>query len=935
LLRKALHIILLLLSFNLGEKAFGQYPHYFSYDDENGMPSDKVFSMLQDSDGFIWIRYHRYQSSQQKSKSITGLTISSSNKIYCFNFQAQLFVVENDSLKELQHDLPRIIGLSSDKEGNVYISHWAGLAVYNETNNTWKNLSGSIMNPTAHVHMRSTKCITGSLLETIPFIERDGFGEVKGRNVSFHKSKTFNTILPDSYVLEVYQNAIWMFSRENNEVFSISNNEIKPVNNLKLNAALFNKKVTAVKALPDGDLWICTYNGVFCFNPEKDKIELYFPDLSFSDCFIDVEGNYWLSTLQKGAMRVPNLHLLTWSNMESNRLSKITTDGVHIFFAADNGMVGRLNTHNNQLSTFKTSQNADIQSLDYDTHLQALRFNINNRLFTLKGNKILGYESRTAAIKSLLDVPGYNFAASSHGTFINDVRIDERWSREFERINDSLVWAATNGGLLKFCLINDQWKVQSILLNDVLILSIDYDKKTNTLYAVDFKGNLYSVFGNDEIKPLPAISSEAQPRRIRYYDEKIYAATNNGIHILDLKTNLITQLNSITGLVSDNIPDLVIVDNNIWMASSKGLQKIPLNQNYESHLRARLFLKHNFKNIDKIELNHDSQIFLKPEVSCYSSYGKYEIAYRLNKQGDWIRLPSSIENIELQNLPWGKLTIEVKVIDYLNRDSENTIVFNGYVNPPLWRTWWFTLLWALVFIGLVTYVALTIVRNVRKREQERSELAKSQLTALKAQMNPHFMYNTLNSIQALILKQDIKSSNLYLSKFSQLMRKVLDASGRENITLQEDIQILELYLSLEKLRFGSEFNYFIEVDPLLDPYMIQIPPLILQPFAENALKHGLLHKVGDKKLYIRYTLQRDMVCTIEDNGIGRKRAMEIKNRQHDQHESFSSDAIRKRLDLLQSVTNRRFEIKYEDLHTASLAAGTKVIVRIPIPPDME
>jgi LytS/YehU family sensor histidine kinase len=117
--------------------------------------------------------------------------------------------------------------------------------------------------------------------------------------------------------------------------------------------------------------------------------------------------------------------------------------------------------------------------------------------------------------------------------------------------------------------------------------------------------------------------------------------------------------------------------------------------------------------------------------------------------------------------------------------------------------------------------------------------------------------------------------------------------------------------------------------------MIQIPPLILQPFAENALKHGLLHKVGDKKLYIRYTLQRDMVCTIEDNGIGRKRAMEIKNRQHDQHESFSSDAIRKRLDLLQSVTNRRFEIKYEDLHTASLAAGTKVIVRIPIPPDME
>ncbi|KXK43961.1 MAG: signal transduction histidine kinase [Bacteroidetes bacterium OLB11] len=144
-------------------------------------------------------------------------------------------------------------------------------------------------------------------------------------------------------------------------------------------------------------------------------------------------------------------------------------------------------------------------------------------------------------------------------------------------------------------------------------------------------------------------------------------------------------------------------------------------------------------------------------------------------------------------------------------------------------------------------------------------------------MNPHFMYNTLNSIQALILKQDIKNSNLYLSKFSHLMRKVLDVSGRDEISIQEEIEILELYLSLEKLRFGNDFLYKIIISNEVETQAIFLPPLLLQPFVENAIKHGLLHKKGEKQLIIRLEKETNhILCRIKDNGIGRKHSAEIK-----------------------------------------------------------
>ncbi|MFN7013528.1 MAG: sensor histidine kinase, partial [Bacteroidia bacterium] len=238
---------------------------------------------------------------------------------------------------------------------------------------------------------------------------------------------------------------------------------------------------------------------------------------------------------------------------------------------------------------------------------------------------------------------------------------------------------------------------------------------------------------------------------------------------------------------------------------------------------------------------------------------------------------------------------------------------------------------SLISILVVVLIYRYQIKKLRKRNEIEKKLILSQLSALKAQMNPHFMYNAINSIQALILEHDIKNSNLYLSKFSNLLRKILDASGKEFISLKEEIDILSLYLDLEKLRFGEDFNFTIEVDKQIDEYAIQIPAMLLQPFIENALKHGLLHKKGNKFLKIQFNFYNNhLQCVIEDNGVGRKRSEEIKQRFKKTHQSFATEATDKRVELFNKFTHGKYKIQVTDLYQNDVSTGTRVTIEIPL-----
>lgn len=225
--------------------------------------------------------------------------------------------------------------------------------------------------------------------------------------------------------------------------------------------------------------------------------------------------------------------------------------------------------------------------------------------------------------------------------------------------------------------------------------------------------------------------------------------------------------------------------------------------------------------------------------------------------------------------------------------------------------------------------SLTYTKQLQ--EALREDLDHYMQVALRKQMNPHFIFNSLNSIQSFILQNDKLSANIYLSKFAGLMRKVLENSQHHLITLEKEIEVLKLYIELEEQRFDNKFICSWIIDSNVDLSSHKLPPLILQPYIENAIWHGLLHKEGERMLTIRIMKKAEqLICTIEDNGVGRVAAMAIsKNKSN--HESLGTKITQKRIDLINSLNKSGIGVQYFDLcDEDGLANGTRVELTIPV-----
>jgi LytS/YehU family sensor histidine kinase len=208
-------------------------------------------------------------------------------------------------------------------------------------------------------------------------------------------------------------------------------------------------------------------------------------------------------------------------------------------------------------------------------------------------------------------------------------------------------------------------------------------------------------------------------------------------------------------------------------------------------------------------------------------------------------------------------------------------------------------------------------------------MAGLKLENFRSQMNPHFIFNALNSIQDYIISNEKELASKYLVKFSRLIRMYLDHSQQNMISLKQEITALNFYLELEKVRFDDALYYEININESVNPNQIKIPSLFIQPYVENAIKHGLLHKQGDKKLIIDFNIESNFLkITIEDNGVGRARAQEINKASH---KSFSTKANQERIKLYKNKLNLDITVITEDLKDANnKAIGTRVIIYIPI-----
>jgi len=319
----------------------------------------------------------------------------------------------------------------------------------------------------------------------------------------------------------------------------------------------------------------------------------------------------------------------------------------------------------------------------------------------------------------------------------------------------------------------------------------------------------------------------------------------------------------------------------------------------------------------------------------YSILNKNILALNINRK--YIKLKDSIFNIKKRKfIADSEVKFEVekiksakKIAELKSKRNKNLLIAAIIIFVLI------ILLFVFYFERLKTKKKVEYVQLELEETQKRLEIEKlyndSELKALKSQMNPHFIFNALNSIQDYIILNEKKLARQYLIKFSRLIRIYLEQSQKAAISLQEEIKALNLYLELEKDRFNDDFSFEVSIDKDIDLDIISIPALLLQPYVENALKHGLLHKKENKRLLIFFTKDAGLlICRIRDNGVGRKISSEINQKRNKLHNSFATSANQKRIDLLNETYKKLLSVEIIDLYEKETAIGTEVIVKIPL-----
>ena len=338
----------------------------------------------------------------------------------------------------------------------------------------------------------------------------------------------------------------------------------------------------------------------------------------------------------------------------------------------------------------------------------------------------------------------------------------------------------------------------------------------------------------------------------------------------------------------------------------------------------------------RIELTYD-QNFVEVELLAlhFTAPHANRYAYRITELHDqWIDLGQR-RIVSLANSSPGTFTIEAKAANADDVWCSPKTLLTIEIAPPFYQTWWF-IATCIFLLAAILYAAYRYrISQIRKEERLKTEFEKQianlEMKALRAQMNPHFLFNSLNSIKSLISAGETDKASEYVTRFSQLIRQVLANSQKPVVRLQEDLNALRLYMEIERLRFQN-FNYAVEVTDGVNADFIEIPPLLLQPYVENAIWHGLLHKTdGDRNVNVRVSNKKGyLVMEVEDNGIGRERANRIKmrgSRKGGLGMKITGDRIR----ILKDYFGQEANVEVVDLvNNDGSAGGTLVRVTIPV-----
>ena len=956
-----------------------QYPR-FNIDVSRGLPSNTVYNTFQDRDGFVWVgtenglarydgaNFRIIPSKGLRSTAISNVQQDREGTIWCINFSGQVLHLKKDTLQPLQQwDNLGFTGfpvLFIDNDGSsIYISQIKTsegnkhLYIYRyDIPNDRLTLLEKVIN-TMQIVGDQELWVSKSPYSITRIVPYDS-----SHLLTIHS----NHVLKREFTLP-YQKSI---SGEKNDKRILVNVrkvlEIDEQGNLTDLTDLFNggesnfRSITS--AYPDS-YFIYGSDGVVLLD-NKYRTKHFLKGENISSIIKLNEGGWLASTLNNGLLLIPSRTTQVVASQTDYGFNKLTYDSINKRIIAGDlgGNVQFFMRNGKYINTFFAGASiSSVQMLlvDYGSNVLLLQ---SDRLYTLNLTKLTQVQSKYGpSIKQIIKTDSSYITASNLGL--------QEWSGTNTTPKKFLPNLRTTGLLPisdEELILGSQKGVLVFNLKEKRLVTSKYpfkDHITNLTSAIRH-GNHFilgsaaqGVFVYDEAFNLTQrITTENGLRSnlinaLDANDEYLAIATNSGVSLVDLNNWSIQNIDQSLGLQAKEVADLKLFDDQLVVAHT-GLQFFDLPLQLSTTL-PKIKIGEISSDGDQIyplngayEIPYSSkELMIRFDVgNSIQSQGEVEIMYRLKElnPSGWNRMTISSSKARYLSVPSDKYTLEAYALNSQGKQSEKLIA-SIVVTTPFWREIWFQV---LIYISGALLVAIMVYLYQRKKnlkiqanlilENKAQQLQIARLTSIRARMNPHFIFNTLTLIKGLIVRGRSHDAGESVQDFSRIMRGVLELSSKEFCSLAEEKELIEKYLQIEKRRFKDDFVYSIQIDeklPLNDE--LQIPSLITQPYVENALRHGLMHKKGVKKLDIRFLLdQDDLIIWIEDNGIGRQAAASmLKNKKH---QPFAAEAYQERIDLINQSKKEKILLSIEDLqNTNGKPMGTRIELKIPLLYDQQ
>lgn len=946
---------------------------YINYTIKDGLAGNIVYCVTQDKEGFIWFGTEtglsRFDGTHFKSYTIKdGLpdneiieTFCDSKgrvwfapfkKSVCYYYKGKIYNQENDRFLASMRIKSNIVGFCEDNEGNFYFNEKSRLSVITKKNTI--KYYDTLNNTPLYISFIQKDYKTGINILSDKWL------------VNLKNSQTNKIILK---ALGASQNSYALSSKylivdgdyrhtplQGKFIFNLQTKEYKTLNSdHNYNShSIINDSLLAVNRV-DGCI-------VYKLNNLQAKPDTLLKGISISKVMLDREGQLWFLSFGNGIYQLKSnsiLNLKAGSEANNSNIVYVKKDEKKLVAQTNSNEV--IETANN----FKT--------------ISSIKFLILGR----RNEKLVGIVN----IKNRSKI----YITSGRLKIKNKFYLCAGSIKDYQVVNDSIIYIATSAYSFSQNikhLSSDSGK-SLIIQNEKIILS---GRSTCIYHDFDstFVGTLNGLFvvKNDKTNYCLSTLNKIFERRIsaikKAKDSTLWVGTYDAGVAAYRNGKVVQIFNDSNGLTSNICRNLFVNGNYLWIGTDKGLNKIDISKppykiviNYTttdglaSNMINAVYTDSNMVYVgtpegltffdetkivnkstcdmrilgitvsgkeqqwdsSKIILAHnDNNVRFDFVALSFKSAGDITYNYRLlGLDEEW---KTTRENyLSYPSLPSGNYTLEIQATNKFGVKS-SIVKIDVEIKKLLIEKNWFRLLLLLTGIGLIYAYFTRRIKKINRKAREQAAITEKvnemEQMALRAQMNPHFIFNCLNSIQDYVINSDVQGANKFITDFSRLIRSTLDNSSKKIISIEDEIKYLTNYLTIEQYRFENKFTFNIHKDEDINLYDNYIPPMLLQPYVENAIRHGINNKKTGIGLIEINISKKDtnLICEVIDNGIGIKAAMELKGNTAIEYQSKGMELTAKRIQLLNKNVGEDIEIKIEDAMFPKM--GTKVIISIPL-----